>query len=225
MSDPTRLPKFPHSHVANEVGLRAGPPGLKRTTSGFAVAAFAFGLMGGVLGIVFGIIALGRTGTHGQRGRWMAVTGLVASGVWITAIATAVVVDINTDAKRDAAGEIIESGNVSTASLQVGDCLADVPEGSAVEYPAVPCSDAHEGEVIGTFDLTTDGYPDDTQLTALASEECGPMLRGYSQTAFDDPNVGLIYVAPVEQAWPDRREVVCVADLYGEEMTGSLADR
>lgn len=225
MSSGGDLRKFPNAKLANEVGLRAGPSEM-RTTSGFAVTSFVFGLIGGfVLGIIFGALAMGRTGPTGQRGRWMAVTGLVLSGLWIIGIAGGVVVHMQTSADRDASGEIVGAGDVSTDSLRAGDCLEEgIPEGSVIDVRAVPCSEPHRGEVIGTFELEMDEYPGLGELDAVVGRECTARFAEYSATTEVDPDLYLQFIHPEERAWPDDRTVVCIVSTPGRDRTGSLAD-
>jgi hypothetical protein len=61
---------------------RGGP------TNGFAIASFILGLLGftlvtAVLSIIFGIIALVKIREMQQRGKGLAIAGLVLSGVWL----------------------------------------------------------------------------------------------------------------------------------------------
>jgi hypothetical protein len=59
------------------------PPG-RRGVSGFAVASFLFGLIGGIpLGLIFGIVALGKIRRTGQGGKGLAIAGLVLTGAWV----------------------------------------------------------------------------------------------------------------------------------------------
>jgi high-affinity Fe2+/Pb2+ permease len=52
-------------------------------TSGWAIASFISGLLGGIiLSVIFGHIALNRIKRLGQQGRGFAVAGLVLSGIW-----------------------------------------------------------------------------------------------------------------------------------------------
>lgn len=63
-----------------------------RTTSGWAIASLVTGALGfAVLGVIFGIIALQKVGDYGQKGRGMAIVGIILSGVWV-AVAVVVVV-------------------------------------------------------------------------------------------------------------------------------------
>jgi MFS family permease len=71
-------------------GYRVAPPprpvGLPPKTNEFAIAALIAGVGGGtVLGIWLALVALRQIRQRGQRGRWMAIVGLVGSIVWIFA--------------------------------------------------------------------------------------------------------------------------------------------
>ena len=52
-------------------------------TDGFAVAALVFGILGGWLAFVFGIIALSRIRRSGARGRGLAIAGMAVAAGWI----------------------------------------------------------------------------------------------------------------------------------------------
>lgn len=69
-------PATPYGGPAGPYGAPAYAPAPART-DGFAIAALVFGLLGGLLGIVFGIVALRRIKRDGSGGRGMAVTGIV----------------------------------------------------------------------------------------------------------------------------------------------------
>jgi peptidyl-prolyl cis-trans isomerase B (cyclophilin B) len=63
------------------------------TTNGFAVSALIFGLVGGnILPIVFGHVALAQIGRSGERGRGMAVAGLILGYLSLAAVIVIVIV-------------------------------------------------------------------------------------------------------------------------------------
>src|SRR5215472_2164435 len=76
---PGTYPGGPHSQ-------QAGPdaPGhQRRRTNGFAIAAFVLGLVGAsILGFIFAIVALVQTRRSRQRGKGLAIAGLVLSFIW-----------------------------------------------------------------------------------------------------------------------------------------------
>lgn len=56
-------------------------------TNGVAIAGFVFGLLGGLLGIIFGFVALSQIKKTGQGGRGLAIAGIVMSFIWIAVAA------------------------------------------------------------------------------------------------------------------------------------------
>ena len=52
-------------------------------TNGFAVASLIFGLLGGLLGLIFGIIALNQIKKNGGKGKGLAIAGIVLFILWI----------------------------------------------------------------------------------------------------------------------------------------------
>jgi Domain of unknown function (DUF4190)/Septum formation len=220
-------PSLPGSGYPQYTGYPPGPefPRPAASTNGFAVAALVFGILGGLLGFVFGIIALVQIRRTGQKGTGLAVTGLVLSALWLLVIGVGVVLLIAGTADRDTEGEITEGGSVSAMSLQVGDCLNGLEEeGNVRSLPAVPCAEPHEGEVYATFDLPEGEYPGDTAVVEQAETGCDERLSAVAPGAYEDPSVGLYYLYPVELSWPDDREVVCIAISMSGTTTGSILD-
>lgn len=64
-------------------GVLIAPPMTPPRTNTFAVLSLVFSLGGGLLGIVFGHIALSQIKTSGEGGRNVAITGLVIGYGWI----------------------------------------------------------------------------------------------------------------------------------------------
>jgi len=226
MSDPYAQPSS--NPPPQPTGYPPGPefpPPAAASTNGFAVAALVFGILGGLLGLVFGIIALVQIRRTGQKGTGLAVAGLVLSALWLLVLGLGLVLLLAAGADRDAEGEITEGGSVSAMSLQVGDCLNGLQEeGDVQNLPAVPCAEPHEGEVYATFDLPEGDYPGETAIVDQAEAGCDERLSSVAPDAYADPSVGLFYLAPLEASWPDDREVVCIAISMSGTTTGSILD-
>jgi hypothetical protein len=101
------------------------PPPARAKTSGWAIASFVLGLLGGVpLSAIFGVVALRRIKRFGQRGEGLAVAGLALSAAWIVLIVVAVMTGYLGGATRSSTtGQITHSGSLSVFSLAVGDCF------------------------------------------------------------------------------------------------------
>ena len=66
------------------------------TTSGFAIASLVLGILGiSLLSIIFGFIALSQIKKRGQKGRGMAIAGIVLGFVWTAVIILLIVIGLN----------------------------------------------------------------------------------------------------------------------------------
>ncbi len=79
----------------------AQPPSEPRTNT-LALLSFIFCLLGGLLGIVFGHIALSQIKRTGESGRGLAIAGLVLGYGWIAAILSFFVVAYTVSSLRGA---------------------------------------------------------------------------------------------------------------------------
>lgn len=196
-------------------------------TNGMAIAALILGIIGGIiLAPIFGFIALSQIKRTGQRGREMAIAGIVLSGLWLLVIIFGVVA-IAASAPRASDGQITEGGSVSTTSLKVGDCVNGIGNSNNLaSLPAAPCDQAHEGEVFAVFDLPPGDYPGQPEVENQATTECSTRLDAYAPSAATDENVGLFYLYPKARNWAaGDHEVVCVATSDSGPTTGSIRGR
>ncbi|WP_231639413.1 DUF4190 domain-containing protein [Mycobacterium sp. Marseille-P9652] len=193
------------------------PPGYtqppqNQTTSGFAIASLVLGILGGVLlSVIFGIIALGRTKPGGQRGRGMAIAGLVLSGVWVAVIAVAVVF-----------AALSPNHTVSVQNIKAGDCFADTPSGDRVAWVnTTSCDRQHSAEVVAVLTMPDGSFPPDSVFDDYR-QRCRDALSSYSSTAMQDPNVDLAVMPPSRDSWKHGdRDMVCIA-TFNEKRTGSI---
>jgi hypothetical protein len=202
-----------------------GPP-----VNRFAIASLALGVLvpccGGLLSVIFGIVALVQIRRTGQRGRGLAIGGFVATGVWVLVLAVVLVLVVaNSGADRDHTGQISGPGRVPVDDLRPGDCVNGLDEGVVQSMPAVPCAEPHDGEVFGIFDLPAGDWPGDDEVFSQSETGCLEVLRGYSPTAYDDESVELYYLHPTQASWrQDDREVVCMTYYPDAPRTGSIRE-
>jgi Domain of unknown function (DUF4190)/Septum formation len=211
-------PPYPHQPSAGQYPPPYPPPRgwvppfpQAQTTSGFAVASLVLGFFGIILlSLIFGIIALGKTKAGGQRGRGMAIAGLVLSAGWIVIFIIAIV-----------AAAMSPTHTVSAFSVGVGDCLADIPSGVITEVNTTSCDRPHRGEVVGVLKMPDGPYPGESPLRD-DREKCSNALQSYSSTAAQDPNIELTTLRPTRETWEHgNRDLVCIATLSSPR-TGSL---
>jgi putative regulator of septum formation/uncharacterized protein DUF4190 len=187
-----------------------------QTTSGFAVASLILGIIGAILlSIPFGIVALGKTRPGAQKGRGMAIAGLVISGVWVVVgglvlvLAVAGVVALGTHSK-------------SARNAQVGDCWTDLPAGNRVSrVNTTSCDRPHRGEVVGVLTMPDGSYPAQSVFQDY-KQKCRDALASYSSTAMEDSAVDLAVMPPSEDSWKQGdRDMVCIA-TFSSQRTGSI---
>src|SRR4051794_13480730 len=113
----------------------APPPAWPRRdtgTDGFAIAALVLGILPvclGVLGIVFGIIALNRIAGTAKSGRRMAIAGIICGSLWIVVVIAGVALGVTNEPTRAVNGAVSISGDVDATDVRTGDCLEQFPEG------------------------------------------------------------------------------------------------
>jgi hypothetical protein len=203
------------------------PPPPPAGTNGWAVASLIFGILGGILlSVIFGIIALVQIPKRRQKGKGLAITGLVLSGLWVLGIVAAVVVAINTSADRDADGDIVSGGSVSVTELKAGDCFNGLTEnGTVIRVNAVPCAEPHDAEVFAVFELAGTEFPGDDKVFEDAEKGCNDRLPDYSNRAVEDASIELYVFHPTRQSWArGDHEVTCIVGSPSQKITGSLKD-
>jgi hypothetical protein len=83
------------------------------STNGFAIAALVCALAGlligvtGVLGLIFGIVGLRQTSRRGERGRGLAITGIVLGAIEILVIVVVVAVHLSQGSSNGSGGPLL----------------------------------------------------------------------------------------------------------------------
>lgn len=195
----------------------------KAGTNGFAIAAFVLSFCGGLLSVIFAIVALVQIKKTGQGGKGLAIAALSITGLWVAVLAVAVVLAALDEPKRDANGNVTTDGNVSVTSVKTGDCIKTLKEtGALFSLPVVPCSQAHEGEVAGEFTLAGTTYPGEAAIDSQALDKCGAILEQYTSPATIAQVEDLYYLYPRSTDWnKGSKTVTCIA-LTSATHTGSV---
>jgi Domain of unknown function (DUF4190)/Septum formation len=205
------------------------PPGRPYSpkTSGWAIASFVIGLLGGViLSVIFGIVALRRIKRLGQQGRGFAIAGLALSGLWVLLIILLIIVGSLGNATRSSStGQITQGGKLSVFSLAVGDCFDNPTTAQDVAtVTAEPCNQPHSAQVYAKFNLAGSNfsYPGTATVTQLASTGCtartGSIDRSKATNAMT-----VHFLFPDQTAWlGGRRAVTCMVVDPAGDVTYSL---
>ncbi|MCK2239454.1 MULTISPECIES: DUF4190 domain-containing protein [unclassified Crossiella] len=201
-------------------------------TNGFAIAALVLGIIPGiitnVLAVIFGLVSLNQIKQRADRGKGMAIAGIVVAGVWLALWATLIAVAINTQATRNEAGQVVDSGRLSVFKLNVGDCFDGVKEGKAItSVTAQPCDKPHEAEVMDRFPMpAAPEYPGEAKVTSDVETECSERLEGMLPPATLE-KLELYYFYPTASSWRtgDRTAVCVVTGQKGTKLTEKIAKR
>jgi hypothetical protein len=199
-------------------------PGPQRSagTNGFAIASLVLSIFGGgLLGVVFGIVALVQIRKNGQRGKGLAIAGLALSGLWLTillaALAAGFVAGVR-DAGRDATSAAGETG--TGQDFQPGECVNDV--GGAM--PVVSCEEPHEGEVYAVITLPAGPWPGQEPVRTQARSRCSELLDRYTSDPDAPAGLTFSYLFPTAERWDTDRTANCIATDPAGPMMGSLHD-
>jgi hypothetical protein len=199
-------------------------PAWNGKTNGFAIACLSLSLFGcvGPASIVFGVLALRQTRRNGdRRGRFYAIAGLTICGLWLGAIAVAVVVNLARGDDRDASGAVRGERSISLDELRAGDCLKDLMDETGDYVDVVPCTTAHSSEVVARFDLPESAWPGDEKIKSSGQVGCDELFQKYAGTKPDSSYV--VFASPPDKLeWPENRNVLCLAHYPGKPATGSL---
>lgn len=196
-ANPYGAPQFNPSSVpgfggAPQYGAPAGPT----KTDGMAIGALVASILGFctcigfIVGIVLGIIGLGRTKDGRAGGRGLAISAIVIGAVGIVlgiiGVVLVAVVGIT---------QIVTPGNA-----KVGQCV-NIDEGSDnhVSMTKKSCTDSHDGEIVGVAKVTSDNLAE-----AKLNSFCRTVVDVATQTKLAQHS-GLIYESVTEN--PDDIQV------------------
>ena len=200
---PPGHPPAPPSWGRPPPGQEWTPPGATSSgQDGFAVAALVTGLLPcvGILGIVFGAVALGRIRKSAKKGRVMAIAGIVLGTLWLLAVGISIALGVAGEADRADDGSVTRRGSVSVDALRAGDCPTSLPDGVIRTIDLVPCSQPHRAEVYSTFTLTGSRFPGEDETIRLANGGCLERLITFvgrpRESSFE-----IYYLTPTSATW------------------------
>ncbi len=195
-------------------------------SNGLAIAALCCGIFGfvplaAVVAIVLGIVALNQLRDRIQRGKGMAIAGLVLGVLWVLGW-VAFIVAVATDAPaRDASGAVTQSSDAFVEDLKAGDCFSGAGRTEVDSVTIVPCASPHESQVVTIFAMPAGPWPGKDEVVAAAEDGCAekadPLL---TSQAFDDLRPSFIYPQDAF-SWRGSREIICTVDAPKGTTTGS----
>jgi hypothetical protein len=201
-------------------------------TSGLAVASLVLGLLGftlisAILAIVFGVLALRRIRSTLQRGRGLAIAGIVLSGAWIVLIGGSIAVSAidhqapvvpkaASSATPSPTGSSVSGSSVSVFSLVTGNCF-DNPTSAASAHVSLvvqtSCSEKHNAQIFATFKLKGSifSYPGTARIGRLATRGCNARIKASLNPSKVTASITIRFLFPLEGAWlAGGRTVQCM---------------
>jgi hypothetical protein len=167
-----------------------------------ALIGFILSIFGIVLiSIILCIVALTRIPKSGQRGKGLAIAGLVISGLWVL-LGGLIVIGLiagNSEPDRDASGQVTTTVNTRPDKLRVGDCITGVEEGVVKNIKVQPCDQPNGGKVFAVFELPAGKWPGLAAVQAAAEKGCTDRFKALKQPA-DKPS-DVFFLHPVEDGW------------------------
>jgi hypothetical protein len=221
-------------------------PAASGKTNGISILAIILGFVFPVGGIIAGVVALAQIKRTGEKGRGLAITGIVAGAVIsvlaIIAVIGLVIFSIAVGSQASSSDpfdipDYPQDGGVTvgpseaapgdgdTFTLPVGACLDNVPGGFISSSNLVDCAVPHTYEVFSSFLLPEGTFPGDDAIATAAQEGCDAAFPSFVGIPFDQSALNYQFVAPTEDTWAGGdREISCLLyDPAVEETTGSLA--
>lgn len=210
------------------------PAGPGRTNS-FAVASFiisffGFTVVGIVVSVVFGILALLRIRDRPQRGRGFAIAGLVISCVWFSFFVLVIVLGVvSSPQQSESSGNFAGSdrGSVNVFHLQPGQCFHNPSAGRTVfgvtQVSVVPCTEPHDAQVFAVFRARGTAFPGETVLRRQAAAGCRSRLAGNVDKSKLRRGMDLRFLFPAEASWgKGQRNISCFILNTRQQMIYSL---
>jgi hypothetical protein len=211
---PANQPYFPPPYPYDPYAQQLAPT----KTNGFSLAALILGIIGplglgvgSILAIIFGFIGLSQTKDGTQKGRGMAIAGLICAGLWIVGFIALITL-----------AAIFGDHQVRATDLKVGDCVEETPSGTDNKIgrlPKVSCDEPHQSEVYAILSVSGDRYPGISVLQSKYPLQCRQALVTYAK---DPLSIDIFVIYPSQETWDNgNRDVMCLTKT-DDKRTGSV---
>lgn len=198
--------------------------------NGLAIAALVLGILCFLpaVGLALGTAALAQIKKRGERGKGLAVGGMVMSSLGIALVVLAFVTGGAHDFRDGFKSGAGDSAG-SAFSLRKGDCF-DAPGGSSkgltYHVDKVPCAGKHDAEVFAHFTMSGSRYPGHSEVVGFADVKCRALEDKYAMDAWAVPDdVEAYHFIPTPGSWNrGDHEISCMFQSRDGKggLTGSL---
>jgi len=202
--------------------LTPGPPA--DGTNGQAIAAFVLGLLAiAPVSVVLGIVALVRIGRTRQRGKGLAIAGLVLSGAWCAVAVAAIMLGaVYVSSHPDALSP--SPGMRLVSELSPGTCFDVTPDQAVTNWvTVVSCIQPHDRQLYDKIDFHG-AYPGQAESRDQSQAACVRALG----TAFIDPlgiegAARLFFYAPAQSSYlAGGAQAWCTLSAESGRLSGNL---
>jgi len=178
-------------------------------TNPLAIAALVTGLIGciSLVGAVLGVIALRQINQRGEKGKGMAIAGIVLFVVWSILSIIGVALSKGSDSGSGAGAKPTPTStkpkDVGVTKMKVGDCINDsaAADEEVESVKVVPCNQPHDGEVLANFKIRGMILPSEAQVQAQAKSGCHRLADPRLQRDPAVDNLALSWYYPDAQNW------------------------
>ncbi|NUS04261.1 MAG: DUF4190 domain-containing protein [Nonomuraea sp.] len=186
-------------------------------SNGLAIAALCCGIAGlvpiaAVAAIVLGIVALNQLRDRVQRGKGLAIAGLVLGVLWLVGWAVFIVAVGADESARDASGKVTNTSDAYVEDLRAGDCFSGAGRTEVDSITLIPCASPHESQVVTVFTMPAGPWPGEDKVVAAAEDGCAakgdPLI---TDKAYDDLRPSFIYPQDAF-SWRGNRQIICIVD-------------
>lgn len=210
--------------------------GQERRNNGISIAALVTGIIPCTffLGVIFGLVGLKQVKQRAERGRGMAISGIVLGGAWTALLA--VLITLGAMGKLD-------DGNTGIYDVKAGQCfntvdgelsdtvgpptLDDKKATSSVDV--VDCADEHEAEAYDVYQIQAgrdDPYPGLEKVGADAEVTCRKYVGTYLDGKVPASGLHIYFLVPPARDWANNhRQVLCFFGFPDGKVTGTMKQR
>lgn len=229
-----RVPPSPGVPMYAGAAAVPSPVDYANRTNVVAIFAIVLGFVVPIGGIIAGAVGLAQVKRTGEKGRGLAITGIVVGSV-MTVLGTIAVIAFFTFAViAGAAGNAAATGEgglidpsedvpADVLSLQVGQCLDEVATGFITTDNVVDCAVPHTYEVFSEAVIPDGSFPGDDQIDSTAQRSCDEAFASFVGVPYEESTLDYTYVIPTSDTWESGdRQIACLITDPAGETTGSL---
>ncbi|MEW1913060.1 DUF4190 domain-containing protein [Kitasatospora sp. NPDC085895] len=225
---------------AGPYGWQQPPLGPPTAWNGYAITSFVLGVLGiaccmWVGAIAFGVAALRTVRARNERGRGLAIAGVVLGGFWAVVLAVLMVLGVVLDDRgplgtapfRDENGPD-RTATTGVFDLTAGECFVKLGSGKGedlTDVETVDCSEPHYGEVYATPRFTAAAYPGKDGVVADAKKGCAETLFDYAPDSWavpEDMEIHFFYPDAATWALDDDHYATCFLTDGSSAATGTV---